>query len=73
MKHITITIPFSEVVHGYETFEVVAKDIDDALQKIKNGDEYVQEREIEDYGHFQAYYDDFEIIEIEEHKEEQTQ
>lgn len=65
MKHITLAIPFSEVVHGYETFEVVAEDIDGALEKIKNGDTYVEHREIEDYGHFQAYYDDFEIIEIE--------
>lgn len=73
MKHITIAIPFSQVVHGYETFEVVAKDVDHALEKIRNGDEYVQEREIEDYGCFQGYYDDFEIIEMEEHEEEQTQ
>ena len=69
-EHLTeyfIAIPFSEVVHGVEYFTVVAQNGKEALKRIKDGDVPCEERANNEFGAFQAYYDDFEILSEETH------
>ena len=57
-----IAVPFSEVVHGVEYFTVVAQNAEEAIERIKNGDAPCEDRGEIDYGTFQAYYDDLQIL-----------
>lgn len=57
-----IAIPFSEVVHGVEYFTVVAQNVEEAIENIKDGNVPCEDRGDLDYGSFQAYYDDLEIL-----------
>jgi hypothetical protein len=62
-KLFLIEVPFSEVVHGVEYFNVEAKDINSAIDLIKNGDVPVCGRDELEYGTYNMYMDDMEVIE----------
>ena len=57
-----IAVPFSEVVHGVEYFTVVAQNAEEAIERIKDGKAPCEDRGEIEYGAFQAYYDDLEIL-----------
>ena len=62
LKEYYIAVPFSEVIHGVEYFTVSAQNSEEAIERIKNGDAPCEDRGEIEYGTFNAYYDDLQIL-----------